>query len=140
MSMYRLKGTSGPVINQSLTLDEVTLIGSDASCDIVLEAPGVAGRHAEIRLLPDGLVRAVNLDPAHETLCNGEPVAERIVTPGDELRIGACRWLLQAPGMRPDRVLTDEALKPSQPIWPWLLPVVLLLAALLAWQRGWLPF
>jgi hypothetical protein len=56
------------------------------------------------------------------------------------LRIGTCRWLLQAPGMRPERVLTAEAITPARPYWPWLLPLALVLAGWLAWQRGWLPF
>jgi predicted component of type VI protein secretion system len=138
--MYRLKGASGPVINQVFRFEQQITIGSDASCDIHLAEPNVAGRHAQIVRGEDGNVRLTNLDPERETLCNGIAVTEQRLRPGDEIRIGACRWLLQAPGMRPERVLTEAALAPKRPAWPWLLPIGLVLAGWLAWSRGWLPF
>jgi hypothetical protein len=139
MAIYRLKGTSGPVINQAVRLGERLLIGSDSACDIRLDEAGVADRHAELLLSEDSVVLR-NLDAGRQTLCNGVPVAERRLSPGDEIRIGACRWLLQAPGLRPERVLREAALRPPRRYWPWLLPVALVAAALLAWQRGWLIF
>lgn len=140
MSIYRLKGTSGPVLNQAVRLAERLLIGSGEGCDIRVAEPGVAPRHAELQLLGDGAIVLRNLSDGHQTLCNGEPVRERRLSPGDEIRIGSCRWLLQAPGLRPDRVLTAEAVRPPRRYWPWLLPIALAAAAALAWQRGWLPF
>ena len=138
--MFRLKGASGPVINQIYSLTDVTVIGGDEACEVTLDEKGVAGRHVEIRISPEGVVSAVSLDAAYETLCNGVPFTQQVLSPGDELRVGACRWVLQAPGMRPERVLTDAAVSRRPPIWSWLLPIVLALAAFLAWRQGWLPF
>ena len=44
MSIYRLKGASGAVINQSHTLGEKTLIGRADDCDLRIDQDGVAGR------------------------------------------------------------------------------------------------
>jgi hypothetical protein len=47
--------------------------------------------------------------------------------------------VLQAPGLRPEKVLTAKAVKRSSGIWPWLVAAAVLgAAAALAWQRGWL--
>ena len=139
MSMYRLKGASGPVINQVYRFEQQITIGTNASCDVHLQEPGVADRHAEILLEADGAITLRNLDPHRETLCNGIAVDEKRLNPGDEVRIGRCRWLLQAPGMRPERVLTEEVVVRRRRHWPWLLPIGLALATWLAWSNGWLP-
>lgn len=140
MSIYRLKGASGPVINQVVTLTGRTLIGSDASCDIQVMQSGVAPQHAEVVLEDDGGITLRSLQPGAEPLCNGVPVTERRLAAGDEIRLGTCRWLLQAPGLRPERVLTAEATRPPRSRWPWLLALAIAAAAALAWQRGWLIF
>jgi hypothetical protein len=67
-----------------------------------------------------------------------------LLNSGDEIRLGACRWVLQAPGLRPEKVLTEQAVKQRSRLMPWLLVGALLaaaaVAATLAWQRGLLPF
>ncbi len=140
MSRYRLKGTSGSVINQAFGLSSRLVIGSDAACDIPLQEPNVARQHAEILMDAAGGIVLLNLDAQHQTLCNGKPVNQRALVPGDEIRIGTCRWLLQAPGLRPQRVLTEDAIRPGRAHWPWLLALAVVAGAVLVWQRGWLPF
>ena len=44
-----------------------------------------------------------NLANAAETLLNGEVVEQASLASGDEIRIGNCRWVLQAPGLRPQK-------------------------------------
>jgi pSer/pThr/pTyr-binding forkhead associated (FHA) protein len=138
MNIYRLKGTSGPVINRVFPLGQRLLIGRADDCAVRIDLDGVAGHHAEVRLTDDGGVRLRNLDPARQTLLNGVAVEERALSGGDEIRVGNCRFLLQAPGLKPDRVLTGEAVAVRRRHWPWLLVFALLGAAALAWQRGWL--
>ena len=140
MSTYRLKGASGAVINQSFTLGEHTVIGRADDCDLRIDQDGVAPHHAEIRQdAGRGLVLR-NLDAAFETLLNGEAVAETGLASGDEIRIAACRWVLQAPGLRPAKVLTAEAVQPRRAWLPWLIVTGLLAAAAVAWKQGLLPF
>jgi hypothetical protein len=140
MSNYRLKGASGPIINQSFKLGAKTLIGRADDCDLRLDVGGVASRHAEIQENEDGSLVLVNLDPAAETLLNGEPVQSTKLASGDEIRIANCRWVLQAPGLRPEKVLTKEALRPRRSYIPWLITGGLIAAAAIAWYRGLLPF
>lgn len=121
MSHYKLKGTSGSVINQSFPFSESIVLGSSPECDVRLEEPGVAPKHAEIRLLEGKSLRLKDLGSATGTLLNGVAVTETLLGSGDEIRIGTCRWMLQAPGLRPERVLTAEAVSKPPRRWPRVL-------------------
>jgi hypothetical protein len=140
MSHYRLKGASGPVINQAFQLGGRTLIGRADDCDLRVDADGVAPHHAEIRETGEGGLVLENLDSSFETLLNGEAVTEAALASGDEVRVANCRWVLQAPGLRPEKVLTSEAVRARRSYLPWLITAGLLAAAAFAWYRGWLPF
>jgi pSer/pThr/pTyr-binding forkhead associated (FHA) protein len=106
MSTYRLKGASGAVINQSFTLGERAVIGRADDCDVRLDQAGVAPRHAAITLDSGGGLTLESLDAGSETLLNGEAVTRAQLASGDEIRIANCRFVLQAPGLRPAKVLT----------------------------------
>lgn len=137
MSNYRLKGASGPVINQAFKLSAKTLIGRADDCDLRIDADGVASHHAEIQENADGSLLLVSLDTAGEILLNGESVQNANLASGDEIRIANCRWVLQAPGLRPEKVLTSEAIKAKRQYVPWLIVGGLLAAAAgAAWYQG----
>jgi len=121
MSPYKLKGTSGSVINQSFPLGDTFMLGSAADCAVRIDEKGVAPHHAEITLIDDKALLLKDLGSASGTLLNGEAVAEAMLSSGDEIHIGSCRWMLQAPGLRPDRILTAEAVKQPTRIWPRVL-------------------
>jgi len=129
MSVYKLKGTSGSVINQSFPFAESILLGSSADCDIQLDEPGVSARHAEIRLLDARSLQLKDLGSKTGTLLNGERVTETLLGSGDEIRIGTCRWMLQAPGLRPERVLTAEVVGKPYRRWSRVLVWTSLAAA-----------
>ena len=140
MSHYRLKGASGPVINQPFALGGLSLIGRADDCDLRIDEEGVASRHAEICENEDGSLVLSNLDPSMQTLLNGEAVQTASLASGDEIRIANCRWVLQAPGLRPEKVLTQQALQPRRSYIPWLIVGSLLAAGAAAWYQGLLPF
>lgn len=140
MSNYRLKGASGPVTNQAFGLGAINVIGRADDCNLRLDMDGVMPRHAEIREEDDGALVLLNLDPSGETLLNGEAVSRASLASGDEIRIANCRWVLQAPGLRPEKVLTSEAVRSRRSLVPWLIVGGLLAAAAVAWQQGLLPF
>ena len=121
MSPYKLKGTSGSVINQSFPFGDSIVLGSSADCDVQLDEPGVSSRHAEIRLLDGKSLQLKDLGSKSGTLLNGEPVTETLLGSGDEIRIGTCRWMLQAPGLRPERILTAELVGKPARRWPRIL-------------------
>ena len=121
MSIYRLKGASGPVINQSHALGQRTVIGRADDCDLRVDQDGVAGRHAEIVEDGQGGLVLNHLAPGMETVLNGEPVESASLGSGDEVRIANCRWVLQAPGLRPDKVLTEQAVATRRGWIPWVI-------------------
>lgn len=139
MSLFRLKGTSGPVINESWELGERAVIGSDEECDVRVESETVAPRHAELEV-QGGQVMLRLLEDGGELHLNGQAVMETPLVSGDEIRIGPCRWLLQAPGLKPERVLTEQAVRHRVRLIPWLIVGGLSALALLAWRLGYLPF
>ncbi len=108
MGHFRLKGTSGSVVNRTFPFTDTLVIGAAPECDVRVEEPGVAPRQAEIRRDGDGLL-LIDLAGNGATVLNGESVRQQPMETGDEIRIGPCRWLLQAPGLRPQRVLTPAA-------------------------------
>lgn len=136
MSIYRLKGASGPVINQSHKLGKRTLIGRADDCDLRVDLDGVEGRHAEIIEDGQGGLTLNSLGPAAETVLNGEPIQSASLGSGDEIRIANCRWVLQAPGLRPEKVLTDQVVTSRRSYIPWLVVGGLLAAAATAWYSG----
>ena len=145
MSLYKLKGTSGSVINQSFPFGELIVLGSSSDCDVQLIEPGVSSRHAEIRLIDGKSLLLKDLDSKTGTLLNGEPVTESQLGSGDEIRIGTCRWMLQAPGLRPERVLTADVVSKPPRRWPRRLVWTGLLAAaatvaVLKWKPEWLEY
>lgn len=140
MTSHRLKGASGKVAGSTHDLANITRIGSDADCELQVEEVGLAGQQAEIRLESDGSLRLLRLQAGLDILLNGKPVDNALLSSGDEIRIGTCRWVLQAPGLRPQKVLTEQAVRRRSTWLPWLMILALLAAAALAWQRGWLPF
>lgn len=134
MSVYKLKGTSGNVINQSFPFEGSIVLGSAQNCDVQLTEKGISARHAEINFLDDKVLLLKDLNSDTGTLLNGESVTETHLASGDEIRIGTCRLMLQAPGLRPDRILTDEMVGKQSRRWPRALGwgVVLTTAAALA--------
>jgi len=143
MSHYKLKGTSGSVINQSFPFGDSIVLGSSADCDVQLDEPDVSARHAEIRLLDGNSLLLKDLDSETGTLLNGEPVIETLLGSGDEIRIGTCRWMLQAPGLRPERGLTADVVRQPGFGWARLLAWTTVAAtgagvAVLKWKPEWL--
>jgi pSer/pThr/pTyr-binding forkhead associated (FHA) protein len=148
MSLYKLKGTSGSVINQSFPFADSILMGSSTDCDVQVVEPGISSRHAEIRLIDDKVLQLKDLGSDTGTLLNGESVVETLLGSGDEIRIGTCRLMLQAPGLRPERVLTSDVIRKTSRRWPRVLAWSIVAAsavgvAILKWNpellAAWLP-
>jgi len=141
MNTYRLKGASGKVAGQTQALGAVTRIGGGSGCELRIEEAGSPELLAEISMESDGGLRLLKRDTGGEILLNGKPVTDAWLSSGDEIRIGQSRWVLQAPGLRPEKVLTEKAIKRGPGLWPWLAGAVVLgAAAAWAYTQGWLGF
>ena len=144
MHKYRLKGTAGPAINQTFKLVDSLRIGSADDCDIRLEADAGSalanqGLWAVVEIDEENRIRIRSHGGPESISVNGEAVNEGPLALGDELRIGKSRFILQAPGLRPERVLTDEVAQAKGSVWPWLISAAVIAGgAVLAWQQGWL--
>ena len=124
---YRLKGASGALTGQTFALGQRSRIGSAAECEVRID--GLAPEQAVIVERDGGLW----LEAAGECLLNGEPVVQESLQSGDELRLGNARLVLQAPGLKPARVLSAEA--PSS--GGWRIAVWLGLGALASAAAAW---
>lgn len=119
---FRLKSASGPLTGQTFDLGESTLLGSAENADVRLE--GLEGEHARIVRRDGGLV----LEASGEARVNGEPVGAAALQSGDEIQLGTTRFVLQAPGLKPARVL--DRVPPQRPAgWKWLVAAGLVAAA-----------
>lgn len=147
MTPYRIKGTSGALLNQAFPLAGALRLGAGDGCDVQVEADddSVSGADdgllATIEVLDDGSVR-IAARSAGAVAVNGDPVSTVQLAGGDEIRVGRSRFILQAPGLRPERVLTESATRPRSGAWRWWLAATVLAGAGLglAWWQGWLPF
>ncbi len=139
MAIYRLKGTSGTLLNQSFPLAGELRLGTGHACDVSVEGDDAAGVLAVVTVRDDGSVHLAAQAPGAVTV-NGDDVQELSLAGGDELRVGRSRFILQAPGLRPERVLTEEATR-SGGAWRWWLVAAVLVGAGagVAWWQGWLP-
>jgi hypothetical protein len=141
MGIYRLKGTSGAVINRVTPLGDSVYIGRDPDGGVYIDQVGANHRFAEITVNDNDGVTLTVLDNSEQVLRNGESVREARLAPGDEIRTGTCRWLLQAPGLRPERVLNELPAVSTGARRTWMLAGGLVVAAMaVAWYFGWLPF
>jgi len=139
MTTYRLKGTSGAVMNQSFPLRGALRLGPGADCDVPVEGEGTQGVLATVEVREDGSV-LLSADNEGAVSVNGDPVTRLELAGGDEVRVGRSRFILQAPGLRPERVLTTEATLERRAAWPWWVAAAVLAAgaAGLAWWQGWI--
>jgi len=124
---YRLKAASGELTGQTFELDEDTLIGSDEEADIRSDA--FLPRHARIVLEDETLM----LESAGQTWVNGEPAGRQPLASGDELRFNKVRFVLQAPGLKPTRVLHQKPVRSGVPGWVWAAVPLAAAGAAAAW-------
>lgn len=111
---FRLKAASGPRTGQTFELGDATLVGAGDDADVRLE--GIDDEHARIVRRDDGLV----LEASGETRVNGETVDVVALQSGDELQVGTHRFVLQAPGLKPARVLDRVPETRRDRAWKWL--------------------
>jgi hypothetical protein len=128
---YRLKAASGAQTGQTFALGETTGIGAAPKADIRIE--GLAEQHARIVCRDGGLV----LEADGDVRVNGEPVSRVSLQSGDELQFGHHRFVLQAPGLKPARVL-DRIPERRGGAWKWWIAAGAAAAAAAA--GGWLLF
>ena len=104
MHKFQLNAASATLMGKSWPLVEETLIGSSGQCHVQISAEGIAASHAKV-ILNEGRLSIEDLNSETGTWLNGERVSQSSLASGDEIRIGPHRLLVQAPGLRPERVI-----------------------------------
>lgn len=140
-----LRGVGGHCHGRSFTLDRPRLVGRAPECDIRIDNPAFAERHARIEWQGG---RVLLRDLAGDgSVLNGEAVRDAVLLPGDQLVFDAHhRFVVEGPDLPVHNRSTldpgDDA--PEQPVssavtsaggtrrLPWLLLAALLLAGALS--------
>lgn len=111
-----LRGVSGPQFGRSFGFAPSLSLGRSEGADIGIDEDGVAPIHLRLHWYGDRcLVLAESMAsdaPAFEL--NGHPLAAGWMLPGDQLRVGSARFVLEAPGLRPGR--RDDPHTPVKPM------------------------
>lgn len=85
---------SGPLRDQSWPISETPLIiGRDDSCHVRVDSDEVSRRHASV-VLCQGNIWVKDLGSRNGTFVNKHRTKERILTAGDQLRIGPCVFVV----------------------------------------------
>lgn len=143
-----LRGVGGSHHGRCFNLDHSREIGGLADCDIRIDEPGFAERHARLEPHQDGVVLR-DLGSSSGSMLNGHLVRDALLRPGDQIAFGPRhRFVLESPtsgGHGPVAALpADEddsetpREPPSSPIHsslrrlPWLLLAAVLLAGALS--------
>ncbi len=94
----RLEAVSGPLKGRVFSLAEAEVsIGRDPSNQISLLDSLVSRRHCLIRKEAETF-RLVDLESRNNTFVSGVPVRERVLLPGDQIRVGNSVLVFQGPG------------------------------------------
>jgi Nif-specific regulatory protein len=95
----RLEAVSGPLKGKvfSLAASELS-IGRDPSNEISLLDSLVSRRHCIIRKEAEAF-RLLDLESRNNTFVSGVPIRERVLVPGDQIRVGNSVLVFQGPGV-----------------------------------------
>lgn len=136
MSAWRLKGTAGPLVNRSFPLADVLWIWLDGQGVLQIADTAPAAPLARLLLDEGRQPRLESLARVDGLQRNGVDWSGGVLELGDEIRIGTQRFLLQAPGLRPERVLAPQARVDELRVWLWLGILAAVAAAAISWWLG----
>lgn len=122
---FALRGLSGEQFGRSFPLHASLTVGRADDAGLRINLDSISRQHA--RLTPAGdEVLVEDLGSANGTWINGKRVSRAQAAHGDEIRFDTQRFQLLVPG-QPVRAATETPQASAR--WPWLLGVVLLVAA-----------
>ena len=138
----QLRGVGGQHHGRCFDLSRPRVVGRLGDCDIRIDGPAFAERHARLEPHGDAVVLR-GLAPDGASVVNGERVHDALLRSGDQVVFDAHhRFVVESPGRPPARAEEAGGIEPRpEPApqapsarlrVPWLLLAALLLAAALA--------
>lgn len=144
-----VRGVGGVHHGRCYTLEQPKVIGRAGDCDIRINEPAFADRHARLEAHADGVVLR-DVGSVDGSVVNGQPVRHALLKPGDQLLLdGQHRFVIEAPTRRlsaadalqaqlaqeqaanEDKPMPPSALPSSVRRMPWLLLAAVVMAGLL---------
>jgi len=95
-----LRGVSGNHFGKTMAVNDMLLVGRAPGCDLRLDDPRVAERHASIES-SDSAIWMRNLGGSEGAVVNGVPVRDAMLHAGDQIGFGASLFVVEAPGFPP---------------------------------------
>lgn len=141
-----LRGIGGPNHGRCFALDAPCVIGCARDCCVRIDGAGTSEHHVRLEPRQGGIVLR-DLQSAHGSIVNGHRVRDAWLQAGDQIVIGAHRFVVESASPAMHRAHGDDAASghesdPPEPVavprrgWvrrvPWLLLAALLLAAALS--------
>ncbi len=93
---WALRTESDLLARQFYPLQEETVLGRGADCDLRIESQLLSRRHARLLIEGDHL-RVIDLESTNGTFINGERVTDGTAVPGDELRFDKHSFIVEGP-------------------------------------------
>lgn len=93
---WALRGQSGLLASQYLTVHSEMVIGRDSDCDLTINDDSLSRRHAQITI-ENGQLRVRDLGSANGSFVNGVKIVDEILQPGDEIQFGVRAFIVVAP-------------------------------------------
>lgn len=110
-----LRAVSGPHFGRSFVFAPSLSIGRSERADICVDDEGLASTHLRLHWYGDRcLVLAESPEDDSAFELNGHSLGSGWMLPGDQLRVGGARFMLEAPGLRPGR--RDDPHTPVKPM------------------------
>jgi hypothetical protein len=110
-----LRAVSGPHFGRSFGFSPSLSIGRSDRADITVDDEGLAAVHLRLHWYGDRcLVIAESPEDDSAFELNGHGLGSAWMLPGDQLRVGGARFVLEAPGLRPGR--RDDPHTPVKPM------------------------
>lgn len=110
-----LRGVSAPFFGRSFGFAPSLSIGRSERADLSIDEEGLAPIHLRLHWHGDRcLVQAESPEQGPAFELNGHPLIAAWMLPGDQLRVGSARFVLEAPGLRPGR--RDDPHTPVKPM------------------------
>ncbi|MGO1073704.1 FHA domain-containing protein [Lysobacter sp. CA199] len=92
-----VRGVGGIHHGRCYTLEQPKVIGRAGDCDIRINEPAFADRHARLEAHADGVVLR-DVGSVDGSVVNGQPVRHALLKPGDQLLLdGQHRFVIEAP-------------------------------------------